>query len=122
MIEAGAGDGIDPHSDQAAHDDIARGRRNTARHDLPGDRNVLRGVSRLLERRDKLFVLFDLQRARRDAGEPVAGVNFGAAWRRFERYFVSRSTNHRCTPAAQARECDDQHDFTHDYPPYPCGC
>ena len=100
MIEAGAGDGIDTHPDQSPDDDIARRRHDAARHDLPGDRNVLGGVSRLLERRHKLFVLFDLQRARRNAGQPVAGVNLGAAWRRFECYFVGRSTNHRCTPAA----------------------
>jgi hypothetical protein len=79
VIEAGARNSIDANPYQAARDDITRGRRNAARHDLPCHRNVLGGVTRFLERRDELFVLFDLQRARRDTCETVAGVNLSAA-------------------------------------------
>lgn len=105
MFEARARGRIDPETDDAAQDNVARGRRDTGADHLPRHRDLLRDESVFLEGRDKFFVLFDRQRAGRDAAKPVAGLDFGAAWRRIESHLIGRSANDRCAAAAHCGEC-----------------
>ena len=114
MVEAGAGEGVDAEADDAAGDDIARGGGDAGANDDARDRYLLRLVARLFKSGDEFFVLLDRQRAGRNAGQPVAGVDFGAARRRVETDLVrGPAKNRRATAAGRGerKHPDDTHLF-----------